>query len=222
MELEVDFLLEYTPETIVAELRRVAGVTGKTCVRAADLETHGRVRYHMVVKHFGSLKKALDAAGLRSSRFIGARDEELLTLLVELWRKTLADAGRRPRVGDVAKYGLPVSAVTIVKRFGSWKKALVAASQFSQGVVCVAPPSASRSRPVIPAKKRFLVFQRDLFTCRICRHSGVPLEVDHVVPVCQGGSDRLDNLQTLCVRCNRGKGGLMEFNPPPMNADKRR
>ncbi len=131
-------------------------------------------------------------------------------LLVELWRKTLADAGRRPRVDDVAKYGLPVSAVTIVKRFGSWKKALLAASQFSKGLAGgVVPLAPSRSRPVIPAKKRFLVFQRDLFTCRICRHSGVALEVDHVVPVCQGGSDRLDNLQTLCVPCNRGKGGLM-------------
>ena len=210
MELEVDFLLEYTPETIVAELRRVAGVTVKTCIRAVDLEAHGRVRYHMVVKHFGSLRAALDAAGLRSSRFVGARDEELLALLVELWRKTLADAGRRPRVDDVAKYGLPVSAVTIVKRFGSWKKALLAASAFSHGVVSAAPVAVSRSRPVIAAKKRFLVFQRDLFTCRICRQSGVPLEVDHVVPFCQGGSDRLDNLQTCCVACNRGKGGLME------------
>ncbi len=63
MELEVDFLLEYTPETIVAELRRVAAVTGKTCIRAMDLEAHGRVRYHMVVKHFGSLRAAMDAAG---------------------------------------------------------------------------------------------------------------------------------------------------------------
>jgi 5-methylcytosine-specific restriction endonuclease McrA len=31
------------------------------------------------------------------------------------------------------------------------------------------------------------------------------LEVDHIVPRNQGGSDELSNLQAFCFRCNAGK-----------------
>src|SRR6185437_11196197 len=189
MDLEIDFLVEYTPEAIIEEIKRVAAKLGKTCLRATDLDTHGRVHYHMVVKHFGSLRAALDAAGLRSSRFVNASDEELLALLVGLWTKTQVELGRRPRTGDVVKYGLPVAAVTITKRFGSWKKALLAASKFVNGVVTPGETPSPPRRP-IPLNKRFWVFQRDAYTCRICRRSGLTLEVDHVLPACQGGSDR--------------------------------
>ncbi|MBI4006518.1 MAG: HNH endonuclease [Gammaproteobacteria bacterium] len=34
---------------------------------------------------------------------------------------------------------------------------------------------------------------------------GVKLEVDHIISVAEGGSDALNNLQTLCFECNRGK-----------------
>lgn len=41
--------------------------------------------------------------------------------------------------------------------------------------------------------------------CVSCRARGF-LEKDHIVPVSRGGSDAIDNLQPLCVRCNRSKG----------------
>jgi hypothetical protein len=51
------------------------------------------------------------------------------------------------------------------------------------------------------------VIIRDSSKCRVCGRSGVevPLEVDHIVPVSEGGTDELSNLATLCRDCNRGK-----------------
>ena len=59
----------------------------------------------------------------------------------------------------------------------------------------------------IAVKKRFDVFKRDEFKCQYCGKAGGKLEVDHVKPLCQGGSDDMDNLKTACFECNRGKAG---------------
>ena len=54
---------------------------------------------------------------------------------------------------------------------------------------------------------RFEVFKRDSFKCQYCGRSApdVILEVDHVVPVSEGGDNDLLNLVTSCRDCNRGK-----------------
>ena len=54
---------------------------------------------------------------------------------------------------------------------------------------------------------RFQILQRDGFTCRYCGRSApdVQLEVDHVEPRSQGGSDEPENLVAACFECNRGK-----------------
>lgn len=57
---------------------------------------------------------------------------------------------------------------------------------------------------------RFEVFKRDGFTCVYCGRNrdkhGVVLEVDHVVPLAEGGSDDdMANLATACWDCNHGK-----------------
>lgn len=59
-------------------------------------------------------------------------------------------------------------------------------------------------------RMRFEVFKRDAFTCRYCgkKSPDVVLEVDHIVPVCEGGSDDEMNLVTSCWDCNRGKAGI--------------
>ena len=65
------------------------------------------------------------------------------------------------------------------------------------------------------------VFERDNYTCQICGISRdflddlcpglgdyLLLEADHIRSVSQGGTGRdIDNLQCLCWRCNRKKGG---------------
>jgi predicted restriction endonuclease len=64
-----------------------------------------------------------------------------------------------------------------------------------------------RSR-YIPASIRVSVLTRDNYKCRFCGRSStkIQLEVDHIKPFSQGGSHEINNLQTLCIDCNRGKG----------------
>lgn len=42
--------------------------------------------------------------------------------------------------------------------------------------------------------------------CVYCGKSGVPLNVEHIVPKARGGSNRLSNLAIACVECNQKKG----------------
>lgn len=71
-----------------------------------------------------------------------------------------------------------------------------------------------------------MVFERDNYTCQICGISRdflddlcpglgdyLLLEADHIQSVAQGGTGRdTDNLQCLCWRCNRKKGGMRTNN----------
>jgi 5-methylcytosine-specific restriction endonuclease McrA len=41
--------------------------------------------------------------------------------------------------------------------------------------------------------------------CTYCQTTGVPLEIDHVVPQSRGGSDRIANLVIACHSCNQRK-----------------
>ena len=60
-------------------------------------------------------------------------------------------------------------------------------------------------RKPIPKSVREEVFKRDNYCCVKCG-STKNLEVDHDDSLANGGTDHIDNLQTLCRDCNRRKG----------------
>lgn len=64
-----------------------------------------------------------------------------------------------------------------------------------------------RSRS-IPLSVRVDVLVRDGYKCVYCGRSSqqIDLEIDHIIPYSKGGSNQIDNLQSLCFDCNRGKG----------------
>lgn len=67
-----------------------------------------------------------------------------------------------------------------------------------------------KTKREIGLQLRFKVFKRDNFKCCLCGASPakdptVELHVDHIIPWAKGGETTLDNLQTLCSKCNIGK-----------------
>ena len=60
-------------------------------------------------------------------------------------------------------------------------------------------------KQAIPSNLRWIVWERDNFTCVACG-ARKRLSVDHIIPESKGGLAVLENLQTLCCRCNSRKG----------------
>lgn len=63
----------------------------------------------------------------------------------------------------------------------------------------------------ITSNKKKIVKSRDNFICRACGFGGSEnfsgfLDLDHIIPRSQGGSDDVTNLQCLCKVCNGEKG----------------
>jgi len=86
-------------------------------------------------------------------------------------------------------------------------------SEFSQyhyeNKIGVIKRRTNNRRTGISSKLRFEIFQRDKFICKYCGKSknedGVKLQLDHIIPVSEGGTDEISNLTTSCEECNQGK-----------------
>ena len=60
-------------------------------------------------------------------------------------------------------------------------------------------------RKKISEELRNNIFKRDNYKCVKCG-SDENLVIDHIIPFSKGGVTELDNLQTLCKKCNKEKG----------------
>ena len=65
-----------------------------------------------------------------------------------------------------------------------------------------------KERGILTLKLRYKIFKRDNFKCVLCGTTGKEekLEIDHIIPISEGGKTIKSNLRTLCFKCNRGKG----------------
>lgn len=69
--------------------------------------------------------------------------------------------------------------------------------------------TSKRERKYMNDQLRYDVLKRDNYTCQKCgatAKDGAKLHVDHIIPIYKGGKTTMSNLQTLCDRCNIGKG----------------
>ena len=70
-----------------------------------------------------------------------------------------------------------------------------------------------QERKIMNDDIRYNVLKRDNYSCQICgatAKDGAKLHVDHIIPVSKGGKTVMNNLQTLCERCNIGKSNKTE------------
>ncbi|RLB49922.1 MAG: HNH endonuclease [Deltaproteobacteria bacterium] len=203
---------------LIADLKRVAEQTGRPTVGQKEYRRLGKYDDSTATRRFGSWNSALVAAGLELSNSPGLTDDQLFENLLRLW----SHYGRQPRRSELAVAPSTISQSPYLRRFGSWGSALKRFVEFADTDESAVTPShrssarAARRTPRDPdLRLRFRVLQRDRFTCRSCGSSpaksmGVELHVDHIDPWSKGGETVIGNLQTLCDRCNLGKGNMTD------------
>lgn len=197
---------------MLEDLKRAAKHLGKQTISQTEYNIRGKFTSNMVTREFGTWESAVHSAGLKSARSpIPARD--LLEEIKRVWIIT----GRQPRRTDFKKHSV-YSSSTYIKRFGTWLRAIAAFLRYIQtgivndGITHKPKPQAK----VSPRKKRrvglglrLYVLERDRFRCCYCGRSpathNITLQIDHRKPVSRSGSNKAENLQTLCSECNLGK-----------------
>ncbi|MCX6647256.1 MAG: HNH endonuclease [bacterium] len=205
-------------DELLDDLRLVAGNLGQSTVPLLTYRNFGKYDESTLIRRFGSWNAALIAAELSLSNEILISDERLFQNLLVLW----LHLGRQPRHRELSNPPSTISQSPYLRRFGSWGNALqcfvtyVSSSEDEPEVVASLAATTSISKRTgrdISLRLRWKVMQRDRFTCCHCgaspaKTNGVELHIDHIVPWSKGGETTMENLQTLCSKCNLGKSDL--------------
>ncbi len=222
MEFKVNLpTLKLTHEDLTSDLKRVSELVGSDTIKRKDYEKYGRYSYTSFRNHFGSWKRALEAAGLSRGRNWGTTPEELLDNLKEVWLKL----GRQPKYNEMTIPFSKFSSTAYAHKFGNWTKALVAFQKYLEEeseaesieslskLDSVPNGNGHKTKRSPNWRLRFKVMKRDNFRCVACGRSpakdaDVELHVDHKKPWSKGGETVIENLQTLCLTCNLGKSNV--------------
>jgi len=204
---------------LLEDLRRCATELSKDTLTVTEYKAKGNFGATTILRRFKQWNLALQKAGLRAPNRQHITDTELFENIATVWTKL----GRQPYGRELDKaVGLSdFSLGTYEQRFGSWNKALLAFEAFIKSGNAPEVKSAL-PRPTRPNKRtgskvnwrlRAQVLIRDNCICQMCGASpakdpNVILHADHIKPWSKGGETALENLRTLCLKCNIGKSDL--------------
>ncbi|MFZ2804597.1 MAG: HNH endonuclease [Patescibacteria group bacterium] len=208
-------------DELLEDLISVGKKLNKKSLTMDEYEQNGNFKRGVYKRRFGSWNEALHKAGMsivkRGNNTIG--EEDLFSNLSQVWDLL----GRQPSQGDLDAHFSQFHSGTYKKRFGTYNNALkLFANWAEEGESIAIIPATNRSggnsghktRRDINLRLRHIVLQRDRYTCQHCGWSPAKeignrtLEVDHIKPWSRGGETILENLQTLCSVCNKGKSNI--------------
>jgi len=226
---------DYSDEEILIELESVAKHFNYAHFCRKDFDKIAHIHSATVERRYGgswtmameALKKRLAGKDilLVSSRRRNIPEKAMFDEMERIWRQV----GHRPSRSEWTASDPKISYDSIYRHFGGWTAACLKFIEFKSGETLIDSDEVSKgdknalsrghnkearrhivkSRS-IPLNIRVKVLNRDNFRCVFCGKSpatdvGVKLHVDHVVPFSKGGTNSLDNLQSLCEQCNLGK-----------------
>lgn len=211
-------------QALLDDLKRVVQEKNLSSLSMKDYSLYGAFNDSTFIRRFGSWNNALSLAGISlRNRFFS--EQELLNNLEKVW----VAKGKQPTRRDMDnKVISSISSGAYVRKYGNWTNALLSFVQYinESGIDAKEENDNSDNMDISPQNQkahpasrdvnlrlRFKVMQRDNFRCCLCGASpandpSVTLHIDHVIPWSKGGETTINNLQTLCSKCNWGKGNL--------------
>lgn len=227
IESGLDFLpkqrYRISREEIITDILSVAKVFNPLSLN--QYKGNGKFTLKVIIREFGSWNNALRECKLPIiDEKIPITREDCLNEILRIW----TIIGRQPTTNDIKKGISKYSLNTFCRKFGSWGDTLVAFDKFIHSGEKPTEEAifenndypeeikkVKRKTNRDPGSRlRYRVLERDKFKCCACGASpatdtSIVLHVDHIIPWSKGGETTIDNLQTLCSKCNYGKSDLL-------------
>lgn len=226
------FLIRIPDDDLLKDMKTVAQLLNKVSISTKDYVEHGQYKVQTILSRFKNWSEALQRAKLKQTGFKIITDEDLFAEIERVWILK----GKQPTTTDMKNGISKFSLNTYLRRFGGWRNALQAFLKYINSNIEYVEKQKSetvefqkeeqtlenlsiknsykrRTPRDINNRLRFKVLARDNFKCCACGASpaitpGVLLHVDHITPWSKGGETEINNLRTLCSKCNFGKGDL--------------
>ena len=224
-----NFKCNISNEEMITDLKRVAGIVNLESPTRESYDKYGKYHSATLCRKYGSWNNVLKFAGMKLNLNRKMSNEEMFEEIERVW----TILGRQPTTTDIKNGISKYSLNSYARRFGGWRKALEAFVDFinSDTVTLADEETENENTQTVSSnlsennechktsrdinlRLRFRVLQRDNFKCCACGASpakdpAVELHVDHIMPWAKGGETVLENLQTLCSKCNLGKSDMV-------------
>jgi hypothetical protein len=221
----------------VEELKRVAEIYDYRCFTRHEFDKVAKVcKGTTILNIFRTWPKALDAIGKPLEKRKVDRSIIPINSLFEEMERIWRLIGHRPSKDEWVISKPKYSYTTYKTRFKGWTNACLKFIENKMGQSIFEDTTNGSIKPqirklnsgkieyasedlrTIPLKIRIKVLERDRFCCVFCGRSpatdiGVRLHIDHKMPFSKSGKSTIDNLQTLCQDCNRGKSDEVIGSP---------
>lgn len=201
-------------DELITDLKETAKQLGVSSLSMREYDENGKFSSSAVSRRFGTWNQALSIAKLdyRNRAF---SDNELFENIETVWIKL----GKQPTRRDMDNTAISsISSGSYLRKFSQWSNALKSFTKYINENEKVYSfdnhhESIHKTKRDVNLRMRFIVMQRDNFKCCVCGASpakdpSVELHIDHIIPWSKGGETTLQNLQTLCSKCNLGKSNL--------------
>jgi hypothetical protein len=223
-----NFEYTFNDDDVIKDIHRVAQIYNKETLTEKEYDKYGKYCSNTLMKRYnGKWNNILSLAGMKINLNRNFSDEDLFEEIERIWILL----GRQPTTTDIKKGVSKYALNSYSRRFGGWRNALQAfvdyinnddgdlvehrSTEQKKENNCALPEIIQhKTSRDINLKLRFKVLQRDNFKCCACGASpakdpSVELHIDHIIPWSKGGETTIDNLQTLCSKCNLGKSDIM-------------
>lgn len=200
-----------TNEDIIKDVLRVKNdILKSKTITFREYRQYSKYGKKAIGNHFGGWNNLLEILGIPKTKEIThLGKEDIFNIIKDIWLKL----GDQPTIRNFTE--MTHHTIKIIKtNFGTWSNCLQKFVEWANNNEInfkSSTPTIKHSTPRDPGNSlRYKVLSRDNFRCVICGqgqnpHLGITLEVDHIAPYSKGGETTLDNLQTLCNKCNSGK-----------------